>query len=556
MRLRSIQLLVALACCAPAGAFGEGPAPRMAARNPYLADSIYPIAHADSAQQDAVPVAGPRGETRALAPDEIRYVFLGPAHFGALISGPYANGRRVIWSNGLDRMVKLDHDSFRVLASYPISGAKRYDEAQAEASIAGFDASNHGFFAFLRAMRTGAMLRDISAVYTLLDRDNTFYVGDRRGTIDAYRDAVPGDPESAIEPAAVFRLPDSVTGLLAGMNMTYDGWLVVVTEKGDVVAVSRDFQQHRSVRLEHADDALHEPDARPGYGWVRNSIAVDEAGGIYVASRRHMHKVVWTGERLSVDPADGAWSAEYLDGSGNGTGATPSLMGFGDEDRFVVITDGEPRMNLTLFWRDAIPAGWEPPPRAPSRRIAGMLPAHMGDPALTWVQSEQSVIVAGYGALVVNNGPRNVPWWVPKRAEALLQSYLGSAPAYQPFGVQKFAWNPQARRLEEAWINREVSSPNCVPIVSVPADTVYLVGARENRWTLEALDWQTGASRFHWIVGGQRYNSLFAGTLLDEAGRAIWGTPWGKVRLEPAARPHRAEPIRGPGARGPGGRAP
>ena len=28
-------------------------------------------------------------------------------------------------------------------------------------------------------------------------------------------------------------------------------------------------------------------------------------------------------------------------------------MGFGDEDRFVVITDGEPVMNMTFFWRDA-----------------------------------------------------------------------------------------------------------------------------------------------------------------------------------------------------------
>jgi hypothetical protein len=531
LRLRSTLLLAALAC-APAAGLAETSAPRMAARNPYLADSIYPIAHADSAQQDAVPIAGPRGTTRALGPDEIRYVHLGPAHFGALISGPYAGGRRVIWSNGLDRIVKLDHDSFRILATYFIPGATEYDEEEADAAIAGFDASNHGFFAFLRALRTGAMLRDISAVYTLLDRDNRLYVGDKHGTITAFRDAVPGDPSSAIEQAAVFRLPETAKGLLAGMNMTYDGWLVVVTEMGDVVAVSRDFQQSRSVRLLHAEEALDEKNTRPGYGWVRNSIAIDEAGGIYVASRRHMHKVVWTGERLSTDEADGAWSAEYLDGTGNGTGATPSLMGFGDEDRFVVITDGEPLMNMTLFWRDAIPPGWEPPPGAPSRRIAGMRPANLGDPSLKAIQTEQSVVVAGYGALVVNNEPRNVPWYVPERARALMISYLGSNPEYQPFGVQKFAWNPRERRLEEAWVNREVSSPNCVPLVGAGSGAVYLVGARDNLWTLEALDWETGASRFHWIVGGQRFNSLFAGMLLDQAGRPMWGTPWGKVRLE------------------------
>ena len=72
-------------------------------------------------------------------------------------------------------------------------------------------------------------------------------------------------------------------------------------------------------------------------------------GGIYIASQQHMHKVVWTGEGLSTSSADGAWTAEYLNGWGHGTGATPSLMGFGEEDRFVVITDGEPQMNMLLF---------------------------------------------------------------------------------------------------------------------------------------------------------------------------------------------------------------
>ena len=35
------------------------------------------------------------------------------------------------------------------------------------------------------------------------------------------------------------------------------------------------------------------------------------------------------------------------------------------------------------------------------------------------------------------------------------------------------------------------------------------------------------------MIGGQRYNVLFAGTLLDEAGRVHYGTPWGRVRLVP-----------------------
>jgi hypothetical protein len=142
-------------------------------------------------------------------------------------------------------------------------------------------------------------------------------------------------------------------------------------------------------------------------------------------------------------------------------------------------------------------------------------------------------VVSGYGALVVNNMPRNVPWWVPKQAEPLFISYLGSNPEHQPFGVQKFAWDPDARVFRRAWVNREVSSPSCVPIVSQGSGKAYLVGARDNRWTLEALDWETGASDFHWVIGGQRYNPLFSGTILDEAGRIHYGTTWGRARINP-----------------------
>jgi hypothetical protein len=136
------------------------------------------------------------------------------------------------------------------------------------------------------------------------------------------------------------------------------------------------------------------------------------------------------------------------------------------------------------------------------------------------------VVVAGHGALVVNNHPRNIPWYLPERAASLLTSYLGSNPEHQPYGMQKFEWDPQARALREDWINREVSSPSCVPMVGAGSNTAYLIGARNNQWTLEAMDWDSGESRFHYVIGGQRFNVLFSGTLLDQDGRIHYGTPW------------------------------
>jgi hypothetical protein len=527
---RSITQLVAaslLAALSATPALGAVLPPR----NPHLADSSYPLGHGNAAQQDSVAQAGPHGTSRALSAAEIDYVSTGPGLFGVYTSGPYSDGRRVFWGNGLDRILKIDHDSFAVLASHELPG-EHYTEAQAEESIARFERSNSGPLAILAAFREMLKFRNLAGIYTLLDRDDVYYIGDAEGNIVAFGDADPADPASAIVKRREVRLPPEISGPLVGMNMTFDGWLVAATEHGFVVAIRRDFGALRSVRMLHSEDAAQKSGGR-GRGWIRNGLATDEDGGIYVASQEHMHKLLWNGERLSTDARDGAWTAGYRNGGGNGTGATPSLMGFGDEDRFVVITDGDALMNVTLFWRDEIPEGWTPPPGAPDRRIAGQLPAHMGDPGLTEIQSEQSVVVAGYGALVVNNAPRNVPWYVPVAARMTVVGPLGSNPDHQPFGVQKFEWNPRERRLEHAWVNREVSSPNCLPIASYASNRIYLIGARENRFTLEALDWSTGASAFHWQIGGQRYNSLFSGTLIDEAGRVHYGGPWGRVRIDP-----------------------
>ena len=501
-------------------------------RNAYLANSVYPLGHGDSAQQDSLPVPGPSDPGPRLNAKQVRYAPSGPAQFGAYTSGPYADGRRVFWANGLDRIVKIDFDSFEILTTYWFEGAKKWTEKEADDAIAYFEASNEGVGALWRAYDEASKLRNLAGVYTVLDVDNTYFIANKNGLITAYGDEDPADPASPVVVRGTFQLPEEVTGFTVGMNMTYDGWLIVPTEHGYVVAVSRDLREAHVGRLLHSDGAEEKATKPTGYGWVRNSVAIDDAGGIYIASQAHMHKIIWTGSGFSTDEADGAWSAPYLNSWGHGTGATPSLMGFADEDRFVVITDGEHMMNVVLYWRDEIPEDWQALDTAPDRRIAGMLPATMGNPELKEIQSEQAVVVAGYGALVVNNIPRNSPWWLPEQADRLLISYLGSSPNHQPYGVQKFIWDAETSEFKQAWVNTTVSSPSCVPIVSHNSDRVYLIGARDNEWTLEALEWQSGESAYHSVIGGQRYNPFFSGTLLDDSGRIHYGSPWGRVRLD------------------------
>ena len=504
--------------------------------NPFLAKGVNPLPHGDTAQQDATPIPGPMGKTRRLSENELTYQFLGPGHFGIYTSSPYANGKRVLWTNGVNGIYKLDEETYDIIDHVPTEQAKKYDEAWANNITDKLDDSN-SIWSLGTGINALKPLLDLSGIYALVGHNNWFYFANKDGSIVAYGDEVEGDPKSNIVEKARFQLPPGDAGPSVGINLTYDGWIVFPTEDGIMIAVSMDLKTYKSVPLKHRDEEDIETRGT-GYGWVRNAIALDKDGGIYVASRNHMHKVVWTGDRLSSDEADGAWTARYRNGWGEGTGATPSLMGFGEEDKFVVITDGDPRMNVTLFWRNEIPDDWQQIEGAPSRRIAGLAPVTMGELNVQKIQSEQTVIVAGYGALVVNNTPRNAPFFIPKEGSArgVLIGPLGSNPKFQPYGMQKFQWNPAKRRLEEAWVNERISSPNGVPWVSTGSNQVYFMGARDNEWTFEAVNWMSGERTFHYILPGQKYNNEFSGPTIDQQGRAFVGTIFGRMRIDTNAQ--------------------
>jgi hypothetical protein len=530
---------LALAACSDSNDFsGEGF--QSPPRNPFLADGGYALGHGDSAQQDNSPFAGPTGPSETLGPESIRYAPIGAGHFGAGISPAYPDGRRVLWSNGRENIVKLDADTFAELARYEIPGVAKTPVAEMDEALAGLDSLDGAAREALAIQLAARFLTGLGGVYYVLDSDNALFVGGTEEIIK-YGEADRSDPASPIVELGRWSRPAEITGEFVGVNMTFDGKLVLATENGWVLVVERDFGAYQAILLPFAIDEDAEgysarkraETGRGGNGWVRNSMAVGDDGGIYVASRQHMHEVVWTGARLSSDPADGAWSEPYSNTGGNGTGATPTLMGFGDEDRFVVLTDGDVLMNYVLFWRDGIPAGWTGVPGAPSQRIAGQLPANMGDPSRTAIQSEQSVVVRGYGGLVVNNEPASIPPGFPALALRLLVSYLGDDPTFTPHGMQQFQWDPVARTLRSAWANPEIASPNTVPLVSVPGGLVYTGGARgRNRWTLEAIDWETGREAFHYVLGGARYNGFFSGVVLDPDGRVVLGAPFGKLRIE------------------------
>jgi hypothetical protein len=326
-----------------------------------------------------------------------------------------------------------------------------------------------------------------SGLYTVADVDNTVYVN--AGTVicaiglqDAANPTTGLEIKRTLDTAQCFT-PMEFPGYgaavrLIGMSLTYDGYLIIGAFNG-VGVVDRALTKTPVIY-----------NIEPGQ-LITNSFSVDENNGIYVASGSMrtlgdgiLRKLVWTGSTLSDAETDGAWSSAYDGGNWPpavkaSTGSTPTLMGFGpDEDHLVVLTDGVDRMKVVAFWRDEIPPDFVQKPGTKSRRIAGQIQVTAGLPPDTqWVQSEQSVVVNGWGTFVVNN-------MVPNGHKDKLIDVLINGPVIAPpQGMERVEWNPQTREWRSVWAHGDIASTSMVPMATSASNIVFVNGySRADGW--------------------------------------------------------------------------
>lgn len=518
-----VAVIMALLLAWLPGAFCSpgGPAEDEPPGNPYLADSPWAVSHRNPYCQASTPLPGPT-KGKGL---EYTHRFTGfDVPVNLQFSSAYPDGKRAIWAStvvafGHSRVLKLEPDNLAVIDDYnPMA-------------------------------REGAPFKvgsSVSGAYSVLDRDGNFFVPSWKGCgIDAFGDRQPGVSGSSISLRKRFLIPDErllrpgVDGIV-GMTMTYDGMVAFATRFGTVGVVGRDLSAasarylslNEGVPADTPDDQLEQ---------VSNSIAADESGGIYVVTDRKLYRVQWSGSALSIRDAEGGWCAAYDAGTGEqagrlgkGSGATPTVMGTGNQDKFIVITDGQKLMHLVLFWKDGIPSDWQPVAPGKDRRMAAEVPVTFGDPGATESNSEQSVLVRGYGAVVVNNDLRCSLLDALPQALQPFSMLFSNIPWIAPYGIEKFEWDPASRTCRSRWANRKVSLPNAIPCMSSSTGLVYCVGQRFGFWTLEAIDWRTGKSRFRRYLSPWPWdNSFYAATEIGPDGAIYYGTLSGVTRLKP-----------------------
>lgn len=441
--------------------------------------SEWGMSHRGSYAQASAAVAGPTATNTVTA----SHVVTRGIPISLDVSEAYADGGYAIWGSplGTDGIVaKIDFDTWTII--------DHYVPAEREASPPDYSAG-------------------ISGAYNALDADGNFIVG-RTRFLEVYADSIPGDRSSAIGLVKRYFLPSSAfcraSDVIAGMVLTYNDQVAFVSEQGVISVIPRDPAQMfnaklRSVSLNGADCAdggIPDEDLET----VSNSLAADEEGGIYLVTSEKMYRFDFDGTTLSQ-----TWVADYEEGDGmsairlgKGSGSTPSLMGTrNDDDRFVVITDGQDLMHLVLFWRDDIPGDWVPL-AGKDPRIACEIPVTFGDPLATETLSEQSVAVRGYAAIVVNDLLQDESVFdgfpdIIRNAKSALE---GGNPLQAPFGIERFDWNSDTRSCALVWSNSAISIPNGIPTMSDATDLFYGMGQRNGVWGVEGVDFETGASEF------------------------------------------------------------
>ncbi|OPY67317.1 MAG: hypothetical protein A4E57_02379 [Syntrophorhabdaceae bacterium PtaU1.Bin034] len=520
--------------------------------NPYLSSSVYAITHFDSSQSDSTPYGPPRNSFTSvdLATKPIAYG--GPTNIITVAS----TNADYMWQVGTDRVsyVYKGGGQWNTVASYqalayqsgglypaiPDANFRTFGQASAVGmNVTSMDAYLQSLFGNNYSGRFG------NAFYVLVDNNNVLYTN-YSTSLYGFALTDPANPSAGISIRYV--LDDIIKAIqgssppgarLFGLSMTYDGHLIVTFSNG-VAVIDRDLNPASSIFYPF-----------PVTEMVTNSIAVDENNGIYVATgpvsstigSSVMRKLVWTGAAISDRESDGAWSCPY-DNSlpdtppiikfGWGTGSTPTLMGFGnDPDKLVVITDGAKQMKLVAFWRDAIPGDFVQKPGTASRRIAGQIQVTCGfSPLPEWIQSEQSVVVHGYGAFVVNNTPQVVSPEIASVNKTLQMSLMG--PAYpSAYGAQRFEWNPSAREWSSVWARSDVSSTSMVPIHSQSGNMALINGyTPADGWHVLGLDWYSGVTVHQTKFGNINFgNGAYAILQYLENGDLLFNSFAGVLRV-------------------------
>ncbi|GMN11666.1 hypothetical protein MTsPCn9_28490 [Croceitalea sp. MTPC9] len=467
---------------------------QVAPKNPWLADSPWPIYHTNSARQSYSEFAGPTDSDSVVV--KILKGIKGGTSPWTYFSDPYPNGKRALLQSNATHFMKIlnTKNGPRIISKFRI------------------DKDWLTSFSYNHLQIKGNQWYTFDPKYNPRKNISTklYKLGDKN----------PKNLYSQLELKKTFDFGDYGIGKTQHSGINYLGQIVFASDNGKgkygkctVGILSQDLDLLAKMDIQQvADNEII----------GHNGFPVDKDNSFYLVTTHRLIRIDWDGQRLSIgfeafydfvnDGPTGRWA--------EGSGTTPSLMGFGeDSDKLVVMSDGHAKNNLVAFWRE-IPEDWKGIP-GEDIRLAGKIQLPAAEAFSNKFQSiENSPTVYEYDVGI-----------------AQFNGFLGQG-SNTLKGVQKIHWNSDENKFEIAWVNKDINM-NGVLTYSVGSNLVYGSGREDNcNYYYYGLDWDTGLVKFKKYLGKSckaLKNPLDDGgcnNIIDEEGNIYYAGGASLVKLE------------------------
>lgn len=470
--------------------------------NPFLSADEFGSSQANSAHTNAFATAIPAGTFQVEFTHE-NQVLMGVVNTACIA----AADPHYIWAISTDRFnyINIFENSFT-----PVVSNNNYPEGSAFLVKNHKEALNHNYTSVAAVQRSVVSAYGINpeermnkGTIAVCDKENDAFInyGTKIACLNLNK---PVDPQRGIRVHRQLDLAEFVNNPsnIVGIGITYDGMLVFAS-KNYIGIVDRAFTTTPKIFNFETNEIC------------KHNFCIDENNGIYVVTNKQMRKLVWTGQDLSSNPADGAWVSPYKTGK-NGATSTPSLMGFeNSDDKLAIITDGE--NNLVAFWRNEIPTN--------SQRIAHEI-------KLSFASEEKTISATGLainntGIFVANNS------LYANSGDAIVDAIATvTAPSAQ--GCERFEWMDDSKKFKSIFVNKTISTATMKPAVSTSSNIVCVNGFYpETGWEITGLDWNTGEIAHRCLFGKNNLgNAAFATLQYFPNGDMLFNSIAGPCRIK------------------------
>ncbi len=460
--------------------------------NPWLAHSPYPIYHRNSYAQASTCLPGPLpGDSLRV---KVRRQIKGGTSPWTYLSDTYPGGERVLLQSNATHVFKFLDTEEGIIAVDSL----RIDFEPITSFGWNFMLSRNKVW-FTYDPDYDPEQNDYTRLFKLTDADTT-------------------NPYSEIIVLDTFNFGDYGINEVNGYNLNYNGQIVFNSRADEALGyavtgiIDQDFNLLDT--LQYA--------TFPGEIVHHNSFPVQEDNAYYIVTTHRMIKFAWDGVNLSMD-----WSASYdfvADGPtgiyAEGSGTTPTLMGWGEgNDQLVIVADGHDRNNLVAFWRE-LPEGWEGVPGMDIHFADSIRLPYAKAFSNTFQSIENSPTVHGYEVAI-----------------AQFNGFLGYD-CDNLKGVQKLRWDTEGNQFVLEWATDDLNM-NGVLCYSSGSNLLYGSGKEEDcMYYYYALDWDSGELVMRKQLGpegGFTDDPYYDGGnnhIIDEAGNIYFSGGASLVKLE------------------------